>query len=160
MMTMTTQLTVSTEIAATPDTVWALVSDLSKMGEWSPETDGVEWLRGATGPVPGATFKGSNHHGSKKWTTIGKITEADPGSRFAFRITAAGFKISEWRYDIEPAGSGCRVTETWVDERGALARTIGRLTTGIADRGSHNRATMQTKLEGLKASAESAPSPG
>ena len=33
-----------------PRRVWALVADLTQMGEWSPENEGVEWLGGATGP--------------------------------------------------------------------------------------------------------------
>ena len=45
---------VSTEIAAAPETVYALVSDITRMGEWSPETVRAVWTRGATGPAVGA----------------------------------------------------------------------------------------------------------
>ncbi|HEY8080514.1 MAG TPA: SRPBCC family protein [Acidimicrobiales bacterium] len=157
---MTQPVSVSTEIAAPPDAVWPLVSDLTRMGEWSPEADGIEWRHGATGAVRGATFKGKNHHGSRSWSTIGTITTADAATRLAFTIKAVGLKVAEWRYDIEPTASGCRVTETWTDERGAVARMLGKLATGVDDRASHNRTTMAATLAGLKAAAESATTTG
>jgi uncharacterized protein YndB with AHSA1/START domain len=150
-----TNVTVSTAIAATPSTVWALVSDLTRMGEWSPENEGVEWLRGARGPEVGAAFKGSNRLGSKSWTTRGRIVAAEPGRTLAFRITAVGMKVAEWRYELAATGEGCTVTETFTDERGPIIRALGTMATGVKDRDSHNRATMQTTLERLKAAAES-----
>ncbi|MBJ7509613.1 MAG: SRPBCC family protein, partial [Ilumatobacteraceae bacterium] len=35
---------ISKEVNATPQAVWALVSDLPRMGEWSPENQGGEWV--------------------------------------------------------------------------------------------------------------------
>ena len=46
----------SRQIAAPAEKVWALVSDLPRMGEWSPENEGGAWADGATGPAMGATF--------------------------------------------------------------------------------------------------------
>ena len=152
-------ISVSTEINAAPDQVFAMVSDLNRMGEWSPEAQDIEWLHGATSAVPGATFKGSNRHGSKSWTTAGKVTEVEPARRFAFRITAVGMKIAEWRYDLEPTHAGCTVTETWIDQRGALAKMLGKLATGVEDREAHNRDTMAATLAALKSAAEAVPPP-
>ncbi len=76
----------SREIAAPADKVWRMVSDLPRMGEWSPENEGGTWLKGATGPVPGALFRGSNRNGAKKWKTRVKITDADPGRRLSFDV--------------------------------------------------------------------------
>ena len=50
---MVDRIEVAREIAATPEVVWALVSDLPRMGDWSPENDGGEWVKGATGPAVG-----------------------------------------------------------------------------------------------------------
>ena len=44
---------VSREISASADAVWPLVSDLTRMGEWSPENQGGEWIKGASGPEIG-----------------------------------------------------------------------------------------------------------
>ena len=52
------------DIAAPAEKVWILVTDLPRMGEWSPENAGGKWVKGATGPALGAVFKGTNRNGS------------------------------------------------------------------------------------------------
>jgi len=148
------QVSVRTEIAAPPDVVWALVADLTRMPEWSPENDGVVWLGGATGAAPGARFKGTNRAGAKKWSTRGRILESVPGRVLSFRVAAVGLKVARWTYRFEPTDSGCVVTETWDDERGALVTLAGRVVTGVSDRTTHNRAGMEETLRRLKAAAE------
>ncbi len=64
---------------APPDDVWALVADVTRMGEWSPENKGAEWLDGATGPAVGARFKGRNQRGKSRWSTKCEITASRPG---------------------------------------------------------------------------------
>jgi uncharacterized protein YndB with AHSA1/START domain len=157
---MTERLEVTTEIAARPEAVWHLVADLTQMGKWSPENEGVEWLKGASGPAVGVTFKGANRHGSKTWTTHGRIIEATPNKAIAFLVNVGPFKIAEWRYELAATSAGCRVTESTVDRRGAMARYLGRVATGIDDRSSHNRSTMEQTLARLKTAAESTPAPG
>jgi uncharacterized protein YndB with AHSA1/START domain len=154
---MADQVSVTQEIGAPAEKVWAMVSDLTRMGEWSPENEGSTWLRGATGPQQGATFRGANRNGKKKWTTLGEITDVEPGRLLAFRITAAGFKVAEWRYEFETTATGCRITETWIDQRGRIAKAIGTPVSGVKDRAAHNRATMEKTLERLKSTAESSP---
>lgn len=152
---MSEQVSVTREIAASPERVWEMVSDVTRMGEWSPENDGGKWLRDATGPEPGALFRGTNRNGNKRWSTLARVVDAEPGRLFSFRVTAAGFKVAEWRYALEPTDAGCRVTETWTDQRGRLAKAIGKPVSGVADRASHNRAGMEETLDRLKAAAES-----
>jgi uncharacterized protein YndB with AHSA1/START domain len=147
-------VSVTQEIHAPVDRVWAMVSDLSRMGEWSPENDGCTWGRGVDGPRPGATFTGSNSNGKKRWTTAGTVIDVEPGRLFTFRIKAVGFKVAEWRYRFEATATGCCVTETWIDQRGRLAKALGTPVSGVADRAAHNRASMETTLERLKAAAE------
>ena len=139
------------EIPASADEVWALVSDLPRMGEWSPENEGGEWLDGATGPSAGAKFRGSNRHGSKSWTTTATIVDADPGRRLSFRVTAMGLKIADWAYDIEPTDTGCVVTESWTDLRPGFFKPIAKRATGVADRTSHTREGMEATLGALAA---------
>lgn len=145
---------VSTAIAAPPDTVWSLVSDVTRMGEWSPENEGATWRGGATGPTVGAQFIGRNRHGARAWSTRCRVTEATPGRAFAFHVAAGPFRVAEWRYEIEPTSAGCVVTESFVDRRGAIMHFLGRTATGVHDRVAHNEATMRTTLERLKAAAE------
>ena len=152
---MTDQIDVTSEISAPAEQVWAMISDVTRMGEWSPENEGAEWLKGATGPEPGAKFRGKNRNGKKKWDTIATIVDVEPGRLFSFRVTAAGFKVAEWRYTFEPTATGCRLTETWIDERGVIAKTLGKPVSGVADRAAHNRTGMEQTLERLKTAAES-----
>lgn len=156
---MADQVSVTQEIAAPAEQVWAMVSDVTRMGEWSPENEGATWMGGATGAAPGAKFKGSNRNGKKKWNTVAKVAEADPGRSFAFHVTATGLKVAEWRYAFEPTATGCRVTETWIDERGMIAKSLGGMVSGVNDREAHNRSGMEQTLERLKAAAESATAP-
>jgi uncharacterized protein YndB with AHSA1/START domain len=150
---------VSTEIAAPPEKVWGLVADLTQMGRWSPENEGAEWLGGATGPAVGVRFKGANRHQSKSWSTMGTITESTPGSAFAFQVKVGPFKVAQWRYDFTPTATGCTVTESTIDQRTGLSKFLGKMATGIDDRGTHNRDTMEKTLAALKAAAESSPAP-
>ena len=149
------QVSVTAEIAAPAELVWSMVSDVTRMGEWSPENESAEWLGGATGPQPGAKFRGTNRNGKKKWDTVAKIADADPGRRLSFHVTAAGLKVAEWRYELEPISGGCRITETWIDERGRIAKFLGKPVSGVDDRAPHNRMGMEQTLERLKAAAES-----
>jgi uncharacterized protein YndB with AHSA1/START domain len=154
---MAEQVSVTREIGAPADAVWAMVSDITRMGEWSPENEGGEWLGGATGPQPGATFRGTNRNGKKKWQTVATIVEAEPGRTFSFRVKAAGgLKVAEWRYAFESTTTGCRVTETWVDQRGVIVKTLGKPVSGVGDRAAHNRAGMEQTLERLASAAETA----
>jgi uncharacterized protein YndB with AHSA1/START domain len=145
---------VSEEIAAPAAQVWAMIADLPRMGEWSPENEGATWLGGATEAAPGARFRGTNRNGKRKWSTIGRVVECEPGRRLAFRVSAGGLKVAEWRYAVEPTDSGCRVTETWVDQRGPFVKAFGKPVSGVADRAEHNRRGMEETLRRLKAAAE------
>jgi uncharacterized protein YndB with AHSA1/START domain len=151
---MADQLSVATEIHASAEQVWAMVADLTRMKEWSPENDGAVWTKGSTGAVPGATFSGTNSRGKKSWETMGRIVEAEPGRVLSFRITAVGMKVALWTYRFEPTATGCRVTESWSDERNALVKALGKPVSGVADRAAHNRAGMEQTLANLKAAAE------
>jgi uncharacterized protein YndB with AHSA1/START domain len=150
--------TASIEIAAPAEVVWSLVSDLSRMAEWSPETSEIKWTRGATGPSVGATFKGKNRIGRRRWTTDGKITVANPPNELVWEVTSVGMKVAEWRYLIEPIDDlSCRLTESTVDQRKPLLKTIGALVTGVKDRQAHNPANLKATLERIKEVAEFAP---
>lgn len=147
-------ISVSRDIAASPDRVWALVSDLPRMGEWSNENVGGRWVDGATGPAPGAKFRGRNRNGFRRWATSVTVVDAEPGTRFAFSVSLAVLKISEWAYDIEATDSGCRVTETWTNLSPRWWKPIARLATGVTDRAAHTRAGMEQTLERVAIAAE------
>jgi hypothetical protein len=147
---------VSTEIKADPKVVYDLVSDLPRMGEWSPENTGGRWVGGATGPAVGAKFKGTNRKGFRRWSTTCTITDAAPGEVFAFDVDYGPTAISHWEYVLTTTPSGTRVTESWTDRRPTWMKLGGVVAMGVADRGAHNRRSMETTLAELKAAAEKA----
>ncbi len=144
----------SREITAPAERVWAMVADLDRMGEWSPENDGGRWVGGTDGPAVGAVFGGRNHNGWRRWRTKVTVIESDPPRRFAFRLRIGPLGGCDWVYDIESTDVGCRVTESWVDHRTWALKKIGWAVSGVADRATHNRATMESTLDSLAVAAE------
>ena len=145
----------STTIDADPDLVWHMVSDVTRMGDWSPETTSCRWIGGARGPAVGARFRGSNARGPLRWTTTCTVTAADPGERFAFDVTYGPMRISTWTYEFSRKDGGCSVTESWTDNRPAWMRIASIPVMAVADRPEHNRRGMEKTLAALKRAAES-----
>ena len=152
---MSAPVAVTRAIAASPEHLYAMVTDLRRMGEWSPENEGGKWLGDAAVARPGARFRGQNRNGRKSWKSVATVTDADPGRLFSFRVTVGPVKISDWSYTFESAQTGCRVTESWRDLRPRWFRPIATLVTGVSDRPTHNRQGMEQTLERLAAAAES-----
>lgn len=146
---MADRLEVIRDIAAPPERVYALISDVTRMGEWSEECYACEWHEGFDGPVVGATFDGHNRSGDHDWTTQGKVVEADPGRAFAFECSMMDFHYSTWGYRIEPVGTTCRVTEWSEDFRPESALELSKKISGFDDRTARNRETMGRTLDRL-----------
>lgn len=143
----------SITVAAPAQRVWELVSDLPRMGEYSPEAAGGRWVRGA-GPAPGAVFRGRNGRGLRRWSTRSRVLRAEPGQVFVFEVRAVGMVGAEWAYEIEPDAAGCRLTETWTDRRRRPLVALGRLVTGVADRRTFTAQSIEQTLERVKQRAE------
>jgi hypothetical protein len=104
-----TNAEVSVRIDAPPDQVYGVVTDVTRMGEWSPETTKCVWTGGATGPAVGAHFKGTNKHGFLTWSTKPTVVVADPGREFAFSVN----DFVKWTYRFEPDGAGTKLSESF-----------------------------------------------
>jgi uncharacterized protein YndB with AHSA1/START domain len=145
---------VTVHMAASPERIWELVSDVTRIGRYSPETFEAEWLDGATGPTVGARFRGHvkrNGKGPTYWTTC-TVLESVPGREFAFGVGSSEKPLNVWRYRLEPAGDGTDVTESFKLADKALLRLYWALF-GWA-RGRTNRNGMQATLERIKAEVE------
>ena len=147
---------VTTRIEAPAETVYALVSDVTRMGEWSPENVGGRWLGGATGPTVGARFRGSNRRGWRRWSTTGTVVAAEPGRTFAFEVDVLRISASRWTYSFRPDGETTEVTETWEDRRPSWFARLAGATMGIEDIRAHNEQNIRTTLTNLAAAAERA----
>lgn len=141
-------------MAAPPERVWELVSDVTRIGEFSPETFEAEWLDGATGPEVGARFRGHvkrNGKGPIYWTAC-TVTACEPGREFAFGVGAPGKPMNTWRYELRPAGSGTEVTESFQLSDMPALRLYWALFGWT--RGRTNVNGMRTTLERIRAVAE------
>ncbi|MGU3433928.1 SRPBCC family protein [Actinomycetes bacterium M1A6_2h] len=123
-MSRSTTVSDSVVVAADPLSLYAAVSDPTRMGEWSPENRGATVTDPRDETYVGMTFVGRNKRGGAQWVTLCTVTAADPGSRFAFRVDGIGVKNprlkarnASWEYRFEPVDGGTRVTETWTDDR-------------------------------------------
>lgn len=156
---MTPDLEVSREVAASPEVVFAAITDITRMGEWSPECVQAEWAEGFSKAEVGARFIGHNKNGDKTWTIESTIFEFVENERFFFECMSGrvpGFVFAKWGYSIEPTQSGCTITEYWQDLRADYMLEPSAQISGVADRVSHNRAGMEATLNRLGAAVEGA----
>ncbi len=141
---------VSVHMDATPDVVWDLVSDVTRIGEFSPETYEARWTRGATGPAVGATFKGHvkrNGVGPTYWTGC-KVTACEPEKLFEFAVGTDAVTINNWGYRLEPKDGGTLVTEYFRLEPAWYVRGYWMVLGAL--RGRTNEKGMRTTLERMK----------
>lgn len=100
---MSYELSDSITVAASPAEVFALVSDVTRTGEWSPQCYRAEWnAAAATDPAArtvGATFTGHNRTEDREWSTVSEVVTCDPGREFAWKVTSSG---TVWGYRLEP----------------------------------------------------------
>jgi uncharacterized protein YndB with AHSA1/START domain len=141
-------------IEATPEAVYDLVADITRMPEWSPETYKADWRPGWSSAVPGARFRGWNKMGVLRWFTDPVIDVAERGRELAFTTTVFGKgRVTTWRYRFEPTadGAGTDVTESW-ESVGSIP-VLGKLFTNDK-RIEELKHGMQQTLARIKAAAE------
>lgn len=158
----------SVEIAASADVLYAMVSDPTRMGEWSPENLGATVInpRPDGSAFTGMVFEGKNKRGRSRWITRCTVIAADPGERFAFRVHAIGLRTpkikganASWEYRFEATGGGrTRVTETWTDDRvrwpNAVVAVFDRIVTSGKTFPEFQRKNIARTLAALQTSAE------
>ena len=145
---------VTLHIDATPQEVWSLVSDVTRIGEFSPETVAGRWTGGSTGPQVGATFAGKvvrNGVGPTYWSAC-RVTRCEPDRAFEFTAGTKKSAFNTWGYRLDPAGNGTEVTEYYRLQDSPAGRAywalLGRWRSRTNERG------MRTTLERMKAVLE------
>lgn len=142
-------------VDASSSDVYALVADIERMGEWSPETFRARWRRGATAAVAGARFRGWNRRGLQIWPTDVIIETAEPGEQLSFVTSFFGFgRFTRWTYRFADAGDGAiTLSESW-EQVGAVPGFTKRFLS--PDRVAQLHAGMVETLGRIKAAAERA----
>ncbi|MEI7913200.1 MAG: SRPBCC family protein [Mycobacteriaceae bacterium] len=139
------------EINAPVSKVWSLVSDVSKMPQWSPQCRVMR----ALGPVrPGTRTVNLNRRGLLFWPTTAVITEVVPERKFAFRIP---LNTTVWSYELEPTATGTRLVETRHAENGVTAVSTAATNVALGGMETFERELlegMQQTLARIKAAAE------
>lgn len=104
-------------IAAPADDVYDLVSDVTRMGEWSSVCHSCVWEPGSHSPAVGARFVGHNRQGEREWSANCQVISAEPGKEFAFATLVPDSDEplwrTVWRYTITPEDDGTRLTESF-----------------------------------------------
>lgn len=141
------------DIKAPAATVWALVSDFSRMPQWSPQCRLMKPL----GPLrEGTRTLNLNRRNRLFWPTTSTVTEVIPEQKLAFRVNANG---TIWSYELQPIPEGTRVIETRHAENGVKAISSMTVNALLGGEDSFERELvegMNTSLAKLKAAAESA----
>lgn len=144
-------LSASVEVAAPPEQVWAVVSDVRRMSEWSPECRRIVVL-GSPKQGVGTTFLGVNRRGWAAWPTTSKVVRHEPGRAIAWRTRESG---ATWSYELAPSGTGTRLT----GRRELASYTLGTrlmapLIGGAQGHDEELAAGIRTTLERIRATVE------
>lgn len=144
----------SIEIQASPAVVYGLVSSIDRMGEWSPEAVGGDWLDGGSGRV-GDRFEGHNRSGEREWSRECEVAEAVPEQAFTWVVGGVEANCTWWSYEIEPTEAGSRLVERWwiVNKTPALQQATEEQ---FAARVELTKTMLPSTLAAIKATAEAA----
>ncbi len=145
---------VRSHIDAPPERVWALLANLERMGEWSPECYRVQWLDGASSPAsPGARFKGWNRYGRMRWSMTCEVKSVDPSREISWSTIQRGRELVRWSYRFQAANGGTDVTESfeviWLPVVARFAEDVM-----IRDRDARREEAMRATLGRIKSVAE------
>lgn len=147
---------VSTVVTASPEATWQVVADPTAMGELTVECTEMQWTGSSRRPEVGATFRGRNRKGWRRWTTSCTIVDYEPGRRVAWDVRLGPIAVARWGYTVSPGDEPGTtvVTEDFTDHRPGLVRATGRMSRGVSDTAAHNRANMVATLERVRSRLE------
>jgi uncharacterized protein YndB with AHSA1/START domain len=103
---------VTTWVAAAPERVWPLVSDVTRMPECSEELQSARWIEGARGPAVGARFVGRNRHDAfGEWETTSTVVAYDPPREFSWAVGDPAEPSALWRFALKPRNGGTALSQ-------------------------------------------------
>jgi hypothetical protein len=144
----------SVVVARSPEDLYDMVADVTRMGEWSPVCKAC-WWENSDGPHAGAWFTGRNELPERTWETRSQVVAAERGREFAFVV---GGSWVRWGYTFTAVPGGTQVTESWEFLPDGVARFRNRFGSDaeaqIADRAEAARAGIPATLAAIKKAAE------
>ena len=154
-------VTVEIDIAATPERVWELASDINISARFSSEFQGADWID-SDGPRVGASFKGRNERSDidRKWETTSYVVECDEPHVFAWNVNDRDQPSAKWRFELEKIPGGTRFRQSFIlgqrlSATGtAMVENPDQAGQILASRSEHHRGNMMQNLQGIKDLAE------
>ncbi|QKT11520.1 hemerythrin domain-containing protein [Rhodococcus sp. W8901] len=100
--------------SASPEAVWNVLADVTRVREWSHECHAARWLDGVSAASVGARFRGSSKAGFVRWSRTCTLTELDAPRQMVW-VTDGGIygDNTEWRFVLEPTDSGTRIVQSY-----------------------------------------------
>ncbi|MFK4066924.1 SRPBCC family protein [Streptomyces sp. NPDC029674] len=118
-------------IAASPERVWELVSDIGLLPTLSAELQSVAWLDGAAGPALGARFTGRSRHASLgEWETTSYVVACEAPREFAWAVNDPEHPSALWRFGLAAQDDGGTLLTQWMrlgPGRSGLSHAIERM---------------------------------
>jgi hypothetical protein len=158
----TYEIHASTHIKAALDDVYRVASDITRMGEWSPECTGGEWTEGEPGAL-GARFRGHNQVGERTWNVECQVVDSEPGRRFAWAVLTAApdADTAVWSFEVEEDVDGSTLTQRFVMQQPTegLLSIMSQLPpekaeTFLDDRRANLQRALHQTIDGIKKSIE------
>jgi hypothetical protein len=100
----------SITVLASAETLYDLVSDVTRTGEWSPICTSCWWDDQGSAGQPGAWFTGRNELPERTWDTRSQVVAAERCREFAWVV---GGRFVRWGFTLAPADAGTTLTESW-----------------------------------------------
>jgi uncharacterized protein YndB with AHSA1/START domain len=145
-------LEVSIDIAAPVASVWRVVADVRRTGEWSPECRRVIPIGGRV--RRGSWLLGLNRRGRTRWPTLSRVTRFDPEREISWRVDTNG---AHWGYTLRESAAGCELTSTRRTPNGVGAFASWFTRTFLGGQTSHDEeleAGIRASLERIRTLAE------
>jgi uncharacterized protein YndB with AHSA1/START domain len=101
-------------VDAPPEAVWAVLADVTRIGEWSHECRGAEWLNGAREAAQGVRFRGRNRAGVLvRWARVCVFRAVDPPRELVWETIGPPLMrdASLWRVRLDPVDGGTRIRQ-------------------------------------------------
>jgi len=105
--------TVTAHSSALAHDIWAALTDITRMGEWSPECKGCTWISANDHIGVGAQFRGLNRWGPLRWSTTCTVEAFNVDRRFAYSARHSSGATTRWTYRLDPDEIGTTVAETF-----------------------------------------------
>ena len=154
-------VTVEVDIAASPERVWELASDINIAAQFSKEFQGADWIDD-DGPKLGASFRGRNERAeaNRKWETTSYVVACDPPRVFAWNVNDRDEPSAQWRFELEKIPGGTRLRQSMVigprlSATGtAMVENPDKAAQILASRQEQHRGNMTLTIHGIKRLAE------